>query len=70
MFLFYQFSTFGVKLFTKNSREFFKFESVRRDLVLLLINFMDENAYSHVYVVPKRQNSEGISLVLENFRSV
>jgi len=42
---------FGVKFVTESSRKFFNFKSVRRDLVLLLINFMDENAYLHVYVV-------------------
>jgi len=45
---------FGVKFVTESSRKSFNFESVRRDLVLLLINFMDENAYLHVYVVSKR----------------
>jgi len=42
---------FGIKFVTDSSRKFFNFESVSRDLVLLLINFMDENAYLHVYVV-------------------
>jgi len=42
---------FGVKLVTESIRKFFNFESVRRDLVFLLINFMDENSYLHVYVV-------------------
>jgi len=45
---FTSFSMFGVKFVTESSRKFFNFESVRRDLVLLLINFMDENAYLHV----------------------
>jgi len=45
---------FGVKFFTESSREVFKFESVRRDLVLLLINFMKKIIFSHVYVVLKR----------------
>jgi len=35
----------------------FKFESVGRNLVLLLFNFMEENAYSHVYIVQKRHRS-------------
>jgi len=48
---FTSFSMFGVKFVTESSRKFFNFKSVRRDLVLLLINFMDENAYLHVYVV-------------------
>jgi len=41
-------SIFGVEFVTESSRKFFNFESVRRDLVLLLINFMDEDAYLHV----------------------
>jgi len=45
---FTSFSMFGVKFVSESSRKFFNFESVRRDLVLLLINFMDENAYLHV----------------------
>lgn len=45
---------FGVKFVTESSSVFFKFESVSRDLVLLLISFMAENACSHLYVVPKR----------------
>jgi len=60
---------FGVKFVTDSSRKFFDFASARRDLVLLLINFMDENAYLHVYVVSKRHtyNFERIFLVLGNF---
>jgi len=38
------FSMFGVKFVTESSRKTINFESVRRDLVLLLINFVDENA--------------------------
>jgi len=34
-FYFIGFPTFGVKFVTDNTREFLKFESVRRDLVLL-----------------------------------
>jgi len=45
---------FGVQFLTESSRKFFKFESVRFDLVFLLINFMDGNAYLHVCVVSKR----------------
>ena len=45
---FTSFSMFGVKFVTESSSKFFNFESVRRDLVLLLINFMGENAYLHV----------------------
>jgi len=41
---------FGV---TESSRKFFNFESVKRDLVLPLINLMDENAYLHAYVGSK-----------------
>jgi len=37
-----------------SSKEFFKFESVSRNFVLLLINFMAENAYSYVNVISKR----------------
>jgi len=48
---------FGVKFVTENSRKFFNFESVRRDLVFLLINFMDENAYLYVYIVSKRHTN-------------
>ena len=33
---------FGVKFITENSKEFFKFEWVRRVLVLLLINLVNE----------------------------
>jgi len=44
---------FGVK-FVSESRKLFNFESVRRDLVFLLISFIDENIYLHVYVVSKR----------------
>jgi len=42
---------FGAKFVTESIRKLFNFESVRRDLVFLLINFLDENAYLHVYVV-------------------
>jgi len=45
---------FGVKFVTENSRIFFNFESVRRNLVFLFINFMDQNAYLYVYVVSKQ----------------
>ena len=45
---------FGVNSVTVSSTVFFKFESVRRDLVLLLTSFMAENACSHRYVVLKR----------------
>jgi len=51
---------FVFKFVAKGSRELFKFESVRRDLILLSINFMDENeakevfSSSHVYVATKR----------------
>ena len=41
---------------TESSRKSFNFKAVKRDLVLLLINFMDENAYLHMYVVSKRHN--------------
>jgi len=51
---FTSFSMFGVKFITESSRKFLIFESVRRNLILLLINFMDENAYLHVYVVSER----------------
>ena len=44
---------FGVKLVSENNKEFFKSESVRRDLVLLLIIFIDENVCSHIYVDPE-----------------
>jgi len=45
---------FGVKfVVTESNRKFSNFESVRRDLVLPLINLMDENAYLHVYVASK-----------------
>jgi len=39
---------------TGSNRKFFNFETVRRDLVLLLINSMDEITYLNVYVVSKR----------------
>jgi len=42
-----------ILLLNENSRKY-KFKSVRRDLVLLSINFMDENDCSFVYVVSKR----------------
>jgi len=48
---------FGVKFVTENSRGFFKFESIRRDFILLSINFEDKNACSYVYVVPKRHTT-------------
>jgi len=35
---------FGVKLVSESSRKFFNFESVRRDFIYFLNNFMDENA--------------------------
>jgi len=44
---------FGVQFVTESSRKFFNFESVTSDLIFLLINFMDGNAYLHVYVVTK-----------------
>jgi len=44
---------FGVQFVTESSRKF-NFESVRRDLVFLLINFMDKNAYLHVYFISKQ----------------
>jgi len=37
-----------------SNRKFYKFESVRRDFVLLLINLMDENAFSPLNVISKR----------------
>jgi len=37
-----------------SSRKFFKFESVRRDFILLLMNFTDENACSHVNAIIKQ----------------
>jgi len=40
---------FGVKFFTENSSEFFSFKSVRRELALLFINYIDENVCSNVY---------------------
>jgi len=58
---------FGVKFVTENSRKFFNFESVRRDLVFLLINFMDENAYLYVYIVSKRHTNWANFLILRNF---
>jgi len=45
---------FGGKYVTKSSRKLFNFESVRHNLIFLLINFMDENACLHVYVVSKQ----------------
>jgi len=51
---FHQFSVFGVKFVTESTRKFFNFESGRRDVVLLLIHFMDENAYLYMRVVSKR----------------
>jgi len=45
---------FGVKFVIENRREIFKFESVRLDLVMLLVNFMDENACWHMYIIPKQ----------------
>jgi len=56
-------------VFVTESRGKVNFESVRRDLVLLLINFTDENAYLHLYVVSKRHtyNFERIFLVLGIF---
>jgi len=51
---FTSFAMCGVKFgVTESSRKFFNFESVRRDLVLPLINLMDENAYLHAYVGSK-----------------
>jgi len=41
-------------LWALSNRSFFKFQSVRRDIALLLINFMDKNAFSHVNVISKR----------------
>jgi len=60
----------GIKFVTESSKKF-NFESVRRDLVLLFINFMDENAYLHVYVFSKRHtyNFDRIFLVLGNSHS-
>jgi len=52
-FLFQLFSMFSVKFFSESSREFFKFEPVNRNLVLLLIKFEEENACSFVCVVPR-----------------
>ena len=59
----------GVKFVPESRRKLFNFESARRDLVLLLINFMGENACLHVYVVSKRHtyNFKRIFLVLGNF---
>ena len=48
------FAVFGVNSVTVSSIVFFKFESVSRDLVLLLTSFMADNACSHRDVVPKR----------------
>jgi len=45
---------FGFKLVTKSSRKLFHFESGKSDLVTLLINFMDENAYLNMHVVLKQ----------------
>lgn len=45
----------GVKFVTESSRESFKFESISRDLSLFVINLMDQNTCSHLFIVPKRQ---------------
>ena len=45
---------FGFKCVTESSSVFFKYESVSRDLVLLLTSFIAENVCSHLHVVPKR----------------
>jgi len=48
---------FRVKSFPESRREFLKYRSVRRDIILLSINLMDKNACSHAYVVPNGINS-------------
>jgi len=53
---------FRVKFVAESSRQFFNFEAVRRVLVFLLINFMEENAYLRVYLVSRRYMNN-----LENF---
>ena len=58
----------GVTFVTNNSREFFKFESVRCDLVLFSINIMDENASSHVSVVPKQRITLSDVFISEKFK--
>jgi len=55
------FSMFGVKFVTESSRKFFDFESVRRNLFLLFINFMVENTCLHVYVVSKQHTYNSIA---------
>jgi len=45
----------GIKFITESNKHFFKLESDSRDLSLFLIIFMEENDFSHLYVVPKRQ---------------
>jgi len=51
---------FGIKFVTESSRKFINFESVRRDLVFLLSNFMHDNDYLHVYVVSKRHTYNSV----------
>lgn len=60
---------FGVKHVTGRGREFFKFESAKRELNLYLINFIDENACSHLCFVPNYID-EHIFLVVENVHTV
>jgi len=63
---------FGIKFVTGSNRKSFNFETVRRDFILLLINFLEKTAYLHVYVVSKRHayNVERTFLVQGNFHKV
>ena len=44
-----------------------EFESVRRVFALLLITFMDKNAFTHVNVISKRDITLSKFVVLGNF---
>ena len=48
------FSIHGAKFVTESKSVFLKFELVSRELVLLLISFMAENACSYLYFVSER----------------
>ena len=61
---------FGVKLVSESNKEFFKFESVRCDLVLLLIIFIDENVHMYMSIQNGRDSLGQIFFVLRNLRKV
>ena len=61
---------FGAKYVTNSNSIFHKYESVSRDITLLLTIFIAENSSLYVYVTPKQHNTGQYFLVMPNFHKV